>query len=210
MDMSTCTIAEGKIKVALVRGEELPPRVIVNGYGEPSTSPEEYYAQPPGALLPMAGHKGFALSLFCEVMAGALTGAGCSKAGVERVANGFMAFLLDPSVFCGPDFFFTELSDLAQWVKSSRLTQGFDEIQLPGEPEARAQEKHESTGAVIDEKTWKKICEIAAVRHVSIPDLEKNDEGKTHGMAKRKLTKRPAATDASGHETQGTNHPSRP
>ena len=210
MDMSTCTIAEGKIKVALVRGEELPPRVIVNGYGEPSTSPEEYYAQPPGALLPMAGHKGFALSLFCEVMAGALTGAGCSKAGVERVANGFMAFLLDPSVFCGPDFFFTELSDLAQWVKSSRLTQGFDEIQLPGEPEARAQEKHESTGAVIDEKTWKKICEIAAVRHVSIPDLEKNDEGKTHGMAKRKLTKRPAATDASGQETQGTNHPSRP
>ena len=99
MDMSTSTVAEGKIKVARNRGESLAPGLFVNARGEPSTSPEEYYADPPGALLPMAGHKGFALSLFCEVFAGALTGAGCSKSGVSRVANGFMAFLLDPAAF---------------------------------------------------------------------------------------------------------------
>ena len=182
MDMSTCTIAEGKIKVALSKGEALPPRVIVNGHGEPSTSPEEYYSQPPGALLPMAGHKGFALSLFCEVMAGALSGAGCSKPGVERVANGFMAFLLDPAAFCGPEFFYTELSELARWVKSSRLTHGFDEILLPGEPEARAQDERESSGVVIDETTWKKICDIARARQVPIPELEPNNECETIDM----------------------------
>ncbi len=170
MDMSTSTIAEGKIKVARNKGESLPPGLVVNGRGEPSTSPEEYYAQPPGALLPMAGHKGFALSLFCEVLAGALTGAGCSKSGVERVANGFMAFLLDPAVFCGQEFFATELGQLGTWVKSSRLSQGFQEIQLPGEPEARAQAVRECSGVAIDETTWKKICTIARAKQVPIPE----------------------------------------
>jgi uncharacterized oxidoreductase len=179
MDMSTCTIAEGKIKVALSKGESLPPRLIVNGHGEPSTSPEEYYGQPPGALLPMAGHKGFALSLFCEVMAGALTGAGCSKPAVERVANGFMAFLLDPAAFCGREFFETEIGQLARWVKSSRLTQGFDEIQLPGEPEARFQVARARDGVMVDETTWEKICDLARARQVSIPEPAGNDGTRT-------------------------------
>ena len=171
MDMSTSTIAEGKIKVALSKGESLPPHLIVNGHGEPSTSPEEYYGQPPGSLLPMAGHKGFALSLFCEVMAGALTGAGCSKPGVERVANGFMAFLLDPVAFCGQEFFETELGQLAKWVKSSRLAPGFAEILLPGEPEARIQATGERNGVEIAETTWAKICDLATARQVPIPGV---------------------------------------
>jgi hydroxycarboxylate dehydrogenase B len=172
MDLSTSTIAEGKIKVARNKGESLAPGLIVNGRGEPSTSPEEYYAQPPGALLTMAGHKGFALSLFCEVFAGALSGAGCSKAGVERVANGFMCFILDPAAFCGADFFETELGQLATWVKSSRLRQGFDEILLPGEPEARAQVARGRNGIEIDDKTWGKICDIAQARQVPIPETK--------------------------------------
>jgi uncharacterized oxidoreductase len=169
MDLSTSTVAEGKIKVARNKGESLAPGLIVNGRGEPSTSPEEYYAQPPGALLTMAGHKGFALSLFCEVMAGALAGAGCSKAGVERVANGYMCFLLDPAVFCGTAFYETEIGQLATWVKSSKLAQGFDEILLPGEPEARAGAARGRQGIPIDETTWKKICAIAEARAVPAP-----------------------------------------
>lgn len=169
MDMSTCKVAEGKIKVARNKGEELSPGLFVNGQGEPSTSPEEYYADPPGAILPMAGHKGFALAMFCEVFAGAMTGAGCSKTGVDRVANGFMAFLLDPSAFCGTGFYTTEIEALGHFVKSSKLMTGFDEILLPGEPEARERNRREAGGILIDEITWKKICDIAVVREVAIP-----------------------------------------
>ncbi len=169
MDMATSTIAEGKIKVARSKGEALPPGSILNGRGEPSTSPDEYYALPPGTLLPMAGHKGFALSLFCEVMAGALTGAGCSQPGIERVANGFMAFILDPAVFGGRAFFDTQVGQLGRWVKSSRPALGFDEIMLPGEPEARAAGARARTGVPIDEATWRRICDIASALHVAIP-----------------------------------------
>jgi uncharacterized oxidoreductase len=169
MDLSTCTIAEGKIKVARNKGEPLQPGLFVNGKGEPSTSPEEYYADPPGAILPMSGHKGFSLSLFCEVFAGALTGAGCSNPGVSRVANACMIFLLDPAAFCGEEFYTNEVDRLGQWVKSSRLMSGFDEILLPGEPEARTKAKRESTGLVIDETTWQKISKIAEQCGVAIP-----------------------------------------
>lgn len=169
MDISTSTTAEGKIKVARNKGDSMPEGLFVNAQGEPSTSPEEYYATPPGALLPMAAHKGFALSLFCEVFAGALTGAGCSKSGVDRVANGFMCFLLDPAVFSGNEFYQNEIGGLGQFIKSSRLMKGFDEIQLPGEPEARAQAEREAKGIPIDETTWEKICAIAKQKGIEIP-----------------------------------------
>lgn len=171
MDISTSTVAEGKIKVARNKGTLLPPGMFVNAQGNPSTSPEEYYADPPGALLPMSAHKGFALSLFCEVFAGAMTGAGCSKSGVERIANGFMVFLLDPAAFSGTDFYNSEIGALGQFVKSSRLMTGFNEIQLPGEPEAREQSRREDNGIPIDDTTWKKICAIATRRSVPIPNV---------------------------------------
>ena len=168
MDISTSTIAEGKIKVARSKGESMALGLFVNDQGEPSSNPEEYYADPPGAILPMGGHKGFALSLFCEVLAGAMTGAGCSKPGVERIANGFMAFILNPATFAGEEFVSTELKDLVRWVKSSRLQSGVDRILTPGEPEAEARSTNTRTIG-IDDVTWNRICAIAEANGVPIP-----------------------------------------
>ena len=170
MDVSTSTIAEGKIKVARSKGESLPPGLFVNGNGDLATNPEEYYADPPGALLPVGGHKGFALSMCCEIMAGALTGAGCSKPDVERIANGFMAFILNPQVFAGTDFVSKELAQLVRWVKSSRVQSGVDRIQTPGEPEAYARSANGSDVA-IDGNTWDRICGIAKNAELPSPTL---------------------------------------
>jgi uncharacterized oxidoreductase len=170
MDLSTSTTAEGKIKVARNRREHMTAGLFVNGQGKPSTDPEEYYGEPPGALLPMSGHKGFALSLFCEVFAGALTGAGCSKPGPQPVANGFMAFLLNPQTFSGTEFFQSELFALAAFVKSSRLMENFDSIQFPGEPEAETFRERSRTGIPIDAGTWDKICQTASFLKLELPD----------------------------------------
>src|SRR5690242_15328429 len=76
LDMSTCVIAEGKIQVARNKKEALPAGAILDGNGQPSRDAEVFYASPPGAILPIAGHKGSGLSLMCEILAGALTGGG--------------------------------------------------------------------------------------------------------------------------------------
>lgn len=175
MDISTSTVAEGKLKVARSRGETVSAGLFVNHQGQPSQDPEEYYSQPPGALLPMAGHKGFALSMMCEVMAGALTGAGCSQPGIERIANGWMVFLLDPEAFAGRDSVANELGNLKQWVCSSRSQTGFDAIQLPGTPEATARSVRGRSGIDIDSNTWTKICNIARAGSVAIPEVSNSD-----------------------------------
>src|SRR5205085_10858952 len=73
LDMSACTIAEGKIRVALNKGVPVPENCIIDAQGRPTTDPRVFYADPPGAILGIAGHKGYGLAVLCEVLAGALT-----------------------------------------------------------------------------------------------------------------------------------------
>jgi uncharacterized oxidoreductase len=94
--MSACTLAEGKIGVALNKGVPVPEHCIIDARGMPTTDPRVFYADPPGAILSIAGHKGYGLAVLCEVLAGALTGGGCSNpANAVRIVNGMLSIVLD-------------------------------------------------------------------------------------------------------------------
>src|SRR5205823_9831028 len=100
LDMSACTIAEGKIRVALNKGVDVPENCLIDAAGRPTTDPRVFYADPPGAILSIAGHKGYGLAVLCEVLAGALTGGGCSNpANADRVVNGMLSIFLAVSRF---------------------------------------------------------------------------------------------------------------
>src|SRR5436190_4539620 len=47
----------------------VPEGCIIDAEGKPTTDPKVFYANPPGAILPIAGHKGYGLALICEVLA---------------------------------------------------------------------------------------------------------------------------------------------
>ena len=79
LDISTCAIAEGKLKVALNKGVEVEPGCIMDNAGNAITDPAQFYTDPPGVLLPFGGHKGYGLSVIAEMFAGALTGNSCSN-----------------------------------------------------------------------------------------------------------------------------------
>ena len=53
-DFATSVWAEGKLRVKFNRGESVPSGIMLNGRGEPSTDPREYYADPVGSLLTAA------------------------------------------------------------------------------------------------------------------------------------------------------------
>src|SRR5438309_918163 len=61
LDMSACTIAEGKIRVALNKGVPVPDHCIIDAEGQPTNDPKVFYGPPPGAILSIAGHKGYGL-----------------------------------------------------------------------------------------------------------------------------------------------------
>jgi uncharacterized oxidoreductase len=161
VDISTCAIAGGKVTIAHNSGKSVPPGCILDAEGRPSTDPADFIGPPAGALLPFGGHKGFALSLAGDILAGAISGAGCSRPTTTRVGNSFTATLLDPAQFRQGADFDLDVDQLVDYVKSSKLAEGFTEILIPGEPERRERQRRERDGIPVDDETWRQIRETA-------------------------------------------------
>lgn len=169
LDISACTIAEGKIRVALNKGIDVPENCIIDAAGRPTTDPKVFYANPPGAILPIAAHKGYGLAVLCEILAGALTGGGCSNPQhADRVINGMLSIYLAPAFFQREPEFAAEIMRFIEWVKSSATT-GPDGILMPGEIEERIRAQRLRDGIEIDATTWAQICEAANRVGVTVP-----------------------------------------
>jgi uncharacterized oxidoreductase len=161
MDISTCAIAGGKVTIAQNSGKPVPPGCIIDSEGRPSTNPADFIGPPQGALLPFGGHKGFALGLLTDILAGAISGAGCSRPAANRVGNSFLATIIDVAQLRDRTAFDQEVDQLVEYVKSSQLAEGFTEILIPGEPERRERERREREGIPVDEETWRQIRNTA-------------------------------------------------
>ena len=162
LDMSAATIAEGKVRVALNRGEQVPSGCIVDAHGQPTQDPVVFYGDPPGSILPIAGHKGFGLSMIIEVLAGALTGGSCTNPdNADRLANGMLSIVVDPLQVMSANDFFPELQRYVEFVKSSRTLTPDGEILMPGDPERRTKERRIRDGIELDDNTVVQIAETA-------------------------------------------------
>lgn len=169
VDMTSSTVADGKIFLAANKGTPLPEGWIVDAAGNPSTEPEDYFGEPRGAVLPLGGplgHKGFALSLIMEICGGGLSGQGMSQGDMRVMSNGVHITAFDIEQFTDKEDFYRELEALISHVKSSRTAPGVDEIVVPGEPEYRSERERSQAGIPIDETTWEKIC--AAARDIGL------------------------------------------
>jgi uncharacterized oxidoreductase len=170
VDLSTCVIAEGKIKVALNRGQRVPAGCLLDGQGQPTDDPRAFYAEPPGAILPMAGHKGYALSFLVEILAGALTGGSCSDPTVRRVANNMLTILIDPHAFQTDEAFRCEIERFIAHVKDCPTVEPNGEILVPGEPESRTRARRLREGIELDETTREQLRETG--RSLGLTDDE--------------------------------------
>ena len=122
LDMATSKIAAGKVRVALNKGERLPPDTVIDSAGQPSTDPSVLYTSPRGALLPIGEHKGSGLALICEILAGALTGGGTIQdrnAREDGVINNMLSLVIDPGRLVDADWLAAEIDALISYVKES-------------------------------------------------------------------------------------------
>ena len=170
LDITSSVVAQGKIRVALNRGDSVPLGWLINGKGEPTTDPHDLNGPPPGALLPLggiAGHKGFALGLMIDVLGGALSGAGCSGSGTTKVQNGVLMIAINIAQFTPMEDFYGRVDALVEHVKASPPAPGFDEILVPGEIESRQTKQRSREGIPVDNETWRQIQETAAAVGIS-------------------------------------------
>jgi LDH2 family malate/lactate/ureidoglycolate dehydrogenase len=140
--------------VARAKQAPLPPGVILDAQGRPSTNVEDYYAG--GMLLPFGGHKGYALALLVELLSVHLSGADAAADEHGR-ANGATFLAMDPQAFRPLDEFEASSHQLIERVKSVPTAVGFDEVLIPGEPEHRSRAERERDGIPLPEATWEAI-----------------------------------------------------
>jgi ureidoglycolate dehydrogenase (NAD+) len=139
-DVATSTVAVTKILAAKALGKEIPEGWLVDDQGLPTTDPSRFPEE--GALLPMAGHKGYGLALFVEVLSAVLTGAAMMKEvnvwihdvpDPARQGHAFIA--IDVPAILQIDRFKSRMDWMIREIRNSPKAKGSDRIYLPGEME---------------------------------------------------------------------------
>lgn len=160
-DFSTSAAAQGKLRQLLLRGEQAPPGWIMDATGKETTDPACLFTEPLGALLPAGGHRGFALSLAVEVLAGILSGAGFSRPdhGPEEM-NGMFILALDVAWFLPPEEFRSQVDQLTAYMKSARPLPAGEPVHIPGERSRQQEARQRREGIVLNEQAWAKVAAV--------------------------------------------------
>jgi LDH2 family malate/lactate/ureidoglycolate dehydrogenase len=152
VDIANTAVARGKIYLAKNRGEAIPETWALTADGAPTTDPAEGVL---GVILPMAGHKGYAITFLMDVLSGALTGSAVGT-GVHgpyeadrRSGCGHLFLALNPDAFGDRAGYEERVRQLVDEVKTVPLAQGFDDVFYPGELEDRAEAANLAAGGVV-------------------------------------------------------------
>jgi L-2-hydroxycarboxylate dehydrogenase (NAD+) len=173
LDMAMSVVARGKVRRAMQRGEPIPLGWALDKDGRPTTDAKAGYE---GVVLPVGGVKGSGLSLMMEILAGVVSGA---KFGVavgnqyfdfenpQNVGHCFIA--IRPDLFMPMEAYGGRMAELAQRAKACETAEGFDEILLPGEPEARIAAKRGAAGIPLDGQELAELVAVADACGVAVP-----------------------------------------
>ncbi len=161
VDLATSIVARGNIIAANKQKKPIPSGWALDTEGRPTTDAAEALQ---GTVLTMAGHKGYALAMLVEVLAGVLAGAavgpeiGSMYKDMDRPQGvGHFLCLLDISAFQPVGEFTGRLDRMIEAVKDCRKRPGVDEILIPGERSDRIAKNNARLGIPIVEATRAEI-----------------------------------------------------
>jgi len=172
LDFATSRVAQGKMRVAYNKGEQVPEGYLIDEHGRPSTDPG-VVVRPLnqgllGALMTFGEYKGYGMAVACELLGGALTGGGTwhQEADDRRaVLNSMLTILINPAALGSQQALAQEAQAFADWLRASPPAPGSPGVQLAGEPERAARARRAREGIWLDQATWDEIQ--AAERKVS-------------------------------------------
>ena len=176
LDMATSAVAQGKIRVAHNKGEQVSPDWLIDHRGNPTADPRYGVIDPLGALRTFGLHKGYGLALVCELLGGALTGGGTwhsDDKSRRRVWNGMLSILIDPASLDADGVFGGETVAFLDFLRKSPVAPGFDKVRIAGEPERETRARREREGIAVDATTWGEIQAAAAKLKLARATLEK-------------------------------------
>lgn len=175
-DASVTNVAQGKIKVAGAKGEDVPEGLIVDKHGRSTTVPADFYDD--GALEPLggntSGHKGYGLGIVSALLGGLGTigdanptpvatnlqvkdGVAPPREGDTFWMAGVFLAVIDPGYFGASEVYRAEVSQLRRSSHLAHLDESA--ITFPGEYEDVSSYWNKSE-LKIPEATHKEILEL--------------------------------------------------
>jgi ureidoglycolate dehydrogenase (NAD+) len=161
LDMATSQVALNRIFNARDEGRPIPLGWGVDAAGNATTDPSAV-----SAAVPLGGYKGYGLAVMVEVLCGVLSGAGMRGAG-EDIGHFHLA--IDPERTVGRARLADMLAQLLAELKAIPPAAGFEEVLVPGEPEARVRERRERDGIPIEPGLLRILQTLGADLDVAFP-----------------------------------------
>ena len=177
LDMATCTVAYGKIEIAMREGHTIPLGWAIDRHGYPTTDPHAMHEG--GALVPLGsdrehgGPKGYGLAVAVDVLCGALSGANwgpfCPPFALRqedpprRVGKGIGHFFgaLRVDAFRETAEFKAQMDDFIRTLRATRPAPGTTGPLLPGDPERLAQVERDTLGVPLVPAVLEDLRDIA-------------------------------------------------
>ena len=163
MDFATGVIGGGWAYAAQSAGALLPDGCIVDHDGKPSRDPQDYFDG--GAILPMGGHKGYALALLAELIGEAMLGPSSPE------CNWFL-LAIDTRRYRQPDALQAAAEEVLDDLRNCPPAEGFERVEIPGERERELRQL--SNGIIaIPEATWQQLIDLS--EELKRGDLHENN-----------------------------------
>ncbi len=174
LDMATSIIAQGKVRVAKNKGEQLAEGILLDGKGDATRDPNAMFTQPRGAILPFGEHKGYGLAILNELLAGVLSGGGTCRPETDHendtILNNMLSIIIDPTRLIDTNYYDTEVDATIAHVKASPPRNPDEPVLVPGDPERHTRANRQNLGVPIDDETWSELARAAHV--VGLPEGE--------------------------------------
>ena len=166
LDVTTSTVAEGKLMVAVNKGEKVPEGWIVDKDGKPTVEPRDFYAG--GALLTIGAHKGSGLSIVTDLLAGAITTGKSSDPDDTVLRNNMLSIFIAPAVYDANGGVLHEAARFIEFVKASPPLKPGEPVKAPGDVERATRKQRLANGIPIDDTTWADL--VGAGKSVGIDE----------------------------------------
>ena len=115
-----------------------------------------------GAILPLGGifgHKGYALTILIEILAGGLTSSGYVNEKNNKQGNGVFFIIIDIEKFINYEEFIYRTKSFIKYIKKTK-TREHDKVLLPGEPEHSLFMQNKKNGIKISKRVLKNLEEV--------------------------------------------------
>lgn len=165
-DSALTLMSTGRMDLHLERGEPLPDGVLLDSDGNPTRDPAEWTT---GLLVPVGGHRGYALAVAFEILTGVLAGGARMGADVghpfvhaEPQGVSLFCLAIDPRIAMPYEEFTARVDRLIDQVHAVPPAPGADRVYVPGERGHLTARERERTGIPVAAARAARLRALAA------------------------------------------------